>query len=562
MPNKKLTVFQKSIEGYLLEEGFSRVEPALAGQLLMRGKIVTKNKEFDTLIEVPSDVPASHPKFYTINNDMVFYHPHIERPKKEDIGTLTGMCFQKENEKLYCNNSQELIHHAYNKYEKLCIDLSDDVFDKKRDFLEEFDSYWPRSINLDIFMHIDTKPKDRSMLSLVILKSDDEQQQAILYDDIHVIDKYVEFSKYDVVNKLICPYIDIGSHFSLPFPSTYKDLMRLFYKSGHVKFLKKLQSNQNIWSVLIIGLDLPNGEKHYAAVSLLDIKDEKLIEKKSKYQVFFTKRYENIHFKGINIKSILRKWLMQRGGNDSTRHIAENNFTVAILGCGSVGSNLAYKLCKSGISNIILVDPHELKSSNIGRHFLGISEVGKKKVVAMQTVLQSQFIDMDVKAIDKSAQQCIDEFSSADLIIGTIGSDEPSVEPYLAELTIRDELSPMFICWLEANAVAGHGFYVDQKIVSNSYEQKTEDMSILIQDFASGLIQNEVGCNSDYMPYSHLSADEHINKMAQFVVDIALDKRLSRAISSYGNVTQYKNELLYQAQSNSVKYWNDDDFEI
>jgi hypothetical protein len=561
MLNQILTKFQKSIEEYLVEEGFSRVEPAKAGQLRMRGKIVTSNKTFDTLIEIDKDTPISHPKFYTINNDMVFYQPHIERPKKEDLGTLTGMCFQKENEKVFYNNPQELINDAFNKYEKLCIDLSNDKLDKKVDILKEFDSYWSNDWST-VYMHIDSELKDKSFLSSIVLKSDNDIYQTIVYDDINSINRYIEHANYEIVGKFMCPYIDIGNNFSLPFPTTYKDLMRLFNKNGHVKFLKKLQSNYGIWTTLLIGINLPNRDKHYVAVALSGIEDDKFNKTKNKYQVFFTKRYENIQFEGRYVKSIQRSWLMQRGGNTSTKKVSENNFTVAILGCGSVGSNLAYKLCKSGISNIILVDPYNLQNSNIGRHFLGMNSVGKNKAVAMQQVLQSQFVGMSVEAIIKRAQDCINKFMNADLIIGAIGSDEPSLEPHFAELVIKNELPPMLVCWLEASGIAGHGFYVDKKMSLNSFEQKTEEISILDYDFASSLIQSEVGCNSDYMPYSHLSADEHINKMAQFIFDIALNKQQNRAISSYGNIEQYESELQYKAKSNSVKHWSDNELEI
>jgi hypothetical protein len=253
---------------------------------------------------------------------------------------------------------------------------------------------------------------------------------------------------------------------------------------------------------------------------------------------------------------------MQRGGNNITQQVSNRNFTVAILGCGSIGSNLAYKLCKSGISNIVLIDPYKLTSSNIGRHFLGMSNVGEFKVEAMKKVLESQFIGMNVLAYKKCAEACIEELQNVDLIVGAIGSDAPAIEAYIAELVTNQKLPPLLSCWLEANAVAGHAFYVNNSLKLNSFDSATDSLNILDYTFASTLIQSEVGCNSDYMPYSHLEADHHINKMAQFVINISLDKNDIRALSSYGDIEQFQSNLTYFAQPYSIKYWDDNELEI
>lgn len=555
-----LSKSQCLIEEYLIEQKFSRVVPVKSGQLLMRGNIVTNDKVFDTLVDIDKDALVNYPKFYTVDTDMVFYQPHIERPHYEKgIGIVTGMCIINENEKVHYNNPKELIHILLNKYENLCNELSNDTFDKKSDFLKEFDSYWPKN-KPDIFMYCNRQPKDKNMLSLITVKSSDNHIQAIIYDDFADINNYISVSKYDIGLNAMCPYIDIKNNFSLPFPSTYEDLVRLFTKSGHMKFIKKLQSVKKIWNILIVGISMPNKKKHYVAVNLTDIKDKRLITNKSIFQVFFSKRYEKKLFEGIHIKSIQRKWLMQRGGNISTVQVSQNNFTVAILGCGSIGSNLAYKLCKSGINNILLIDPDNLRSSNIGRHFLGMNYVGKSKAHSMKEVLQSQFIGMNIQSYTDNAQDCIDAISNVDLIIGAIGSDAPSVEAHIADLITQDCLPPMLSCWLEAEAIAGHGFYVNNQLELNSFDILSNKINILKEEFASSLLQSEVGCNSDYMPYSHLSADEHINKMAKLILKIALDKEIPRAMSSYSNLEKYNDYLSYEAKSNSIKYWTDNEF--
>lgn len=557
---KPLSKDQKLVIGYLTEINFTIVESDFSDQLLMNGKIVTYNgKIFNTLIELQERI-ITYPKIYSIDSGLAYYFPHIELPREDDLGTINGMCYVKENEKLYSNNPKEIVHKALNKYINLCEDIANNRFSNRvNEFLDEFDSYWPIHYS-PFYTYLTTKLKDKQKIDIAILQNDTHNQQ-IIYDDFNALKRYAISSNMNI-SIYSSIYIDIGSNISIPFPNKIKDLIRLFKASGHLLYLKKQLKKNTIFNALFIGLSLPKGKKHYAAISLDKNNYSKADKTKNGYQIFFSETLENEPFFGAHIKSINKKWLMQRGGNDATQKVSQKNFSIAILGCGSIGSNLAYKLCKSGISNITLVDPGKLESSNIGRHYLGMNNVGKLKVEAMKETLMTQFIGMNVVAHAKHAENCIQELQDINLIIGAIGSDAPAVETYMAGLTINKELPPILSCWLEANAIAGHAFYLDNSFELNSFDNATDRLNILDYKFASSLIQNEVGCNSDYMPYSHLEADSHINKMAQFIIEISLGKKDKRALSSYGDIEQFKSNLIYSVQPHSIKYWSDDEIKI
>lgn len=563
MPKEILTRSQKSIEEYLNELDFSRVEPVKPGQLAMRGKIVTEGKEFDTVISIDNNVPASYPKFYSVNCDMVFFQPHIERPEHiPPIGILTGMCYKPEDEKIYYQNPKELIHHCLNDYERLCSDLSLGNFESKVELFEEFDSYWPN--NGTIHKYMKGTLVDKKMVSLIILTpqcpSDAQKSsQLILTDCVAEIESYAKIARYKT-SSVMCPYIDFAKTFGLPLPYTYEDLLKKIIKTGHLKFIKKLQ-DKLVSNFLIIGFDLPCGTKHYATVHIRNDTDIVLNDKKSIYQLFFNNKFKKVPFHGGQIKSISREWLMERGGDTKVSTLSSQGIKIIIVGCGSVGSNLAYKLCKNGLNDITLIDPEALKSSNIGRHFLGMQYVGNNKASAMAEVLQSQFVGMKVKAHAGKAQDSIDEIAKADLVITAIGSDEPAVEPYLAALVQQEKLPKMIACWLEADAIAGHAFVVDTNIPF-SFEQMTNKMELIESEFASSLVKSENGCNSNYMPYSHLSADEHINRMARFILESILESKIARALSSIGNIEKFKKHMQYSANENSIIYWQDEDFNV
>ena len=60
---------------------------------------------------------------------------------------------------------------------------------------------------------------------------------------------------------------------------------------------------------------------------------------------------------------------------------------ILMVGCGSVGGQLALELAKSGIGTLILADPDLLEVHNVMRHVLGTAYIGQPKTMAMKALL-------------------------------------------------------------------------------------------------------------------------------------------------------------------------------
>lgn len=79
---------------------------------------------------------------------------------------------------------------------------------------------------------------------------------------------------------------------------------------------------------------------------------------------------------------------------------------VAIIsGCGSVGSLIAYQMARSGVGNIVLIDPDNLEIHNISRHQLNLADIGRKKVDAVAEKLKLINPNIVVKTFAKSFQE-------------------------------------------------------------------------------------------------------------------------------------------------------------
>lgn len=561
MPNN-LTHSQLAIEEYLKGPGFSRIDPIIPGQLAMRGSFVTDGVTFDTVVSIPPNVPPAYPTFHLVNTDYVFRQPHIERPrplnpKIAHSHSICRVCLRKENEKTYNPNPVDLFHGLFNRFQNLCGLLARGEFNNEVELFSEFDSYWAQDITVHWFMK--SEPRDRMFLSNIIL-SKEHERISIVTDDIQSIEKFATAAEFTCTTQKIL-YIDLGNFMTVPLPYTYGDFLKILKNSGHYAFIKSLTQSDagaKLGSLLVFGFNLPDGARHYANISLPIVQPYKQNKKwiyPSTMNNFFSMSNQKMF--GGHIKSLDRGWLMKRGGNEFNMNIHTKNKKIAIAGCGSIGSSLAYKLSKSGISNMILIDPGILKSFNIGRHHLGMSDVHLNKAETMAKELQKQFIDVSIEAVPHGieSEEARLAIKNVDLLITAIGSDAPAIEPWLANLTIKGELPNMVACWLEADAIAGHAVSIQQQTIAD-LESIIDAISILPDDYASTLLQEEVGCNSQYMPYGYIDADLHINRMAKFILNI-LDGQKIDGITSIGDIVKHTDHLkrkIYPGSVEEIRY--------
>src|SRR5580704_9424664 len=69
-------------------------------------------------------------------------------------------------------------------------------------------------------------------------------------------------------------------------------------------------------------------------------------------------------------------------------------FHVAVLGCGSVGSAMAWIAASSGIRSLFLADRDILEPANLRRHILGAEHLGQPKAAATAAFLRARLPDL------------------------------------------------------------------------------------------------------------------------------------------------------------------------
>lgn len=137
---------------------------------------------------------------------------------------------------------------------------------------------------------------------------------------------------------------------------------------------------------------------------------------------------------------------------------------VLMIGAGSLGSEVAQLLAKTGVGAITLVDPELLEFSNVGRHVLGVAEVRTSKSGSVAERLGRSYPHMRSIEHFREHWQTLyekrpDIFHNADLIVSTVGSW--LAESRLNQLARSDAaLPPVLYGWTEPFSVAGHAILV------------------------------------------------------------------------------------------------------
>jgi len=150
----------------------------------------------------------------------------------------------------------------------------------------------------------------------------------------------------------------------------------------------------------------------------------------------------------------------------SMRNVAENvnlsNTSIALVGCGTIGSHLARMLVQCGAgtnAKLSLFDPETLTEGNLGRHLLGLSYVGFGKAKSTSEELLRFHPQVQVSAYEEDALARPKTLTQHDLIIDATG--DWNVQSALNEwfLHLADQRPQGLLhCWIFMNGAGVQSF--------------------------------------------------------------------------------------------------------
>ena len=211
------------------------------------------------------------------------------------------------------------------------------------------------------------------------------------------------------------------------------------------------------------------------------------------------------------VRSLSRRSLVPRGGGS----LDLGSKSILLVGCGSVGSDVALRLTSAGVGQLTMCDPDKFSEENLYRHTLSVKDIGRCKTAALADEIARKHPWTDVTAWCKRLEDLRDpaDLLPFDLVVIAVGS--PNVERRFAEFCSQEAIDvPVINCWLEGCGIGGHAIiavprtkgcwhcaYVDSKTLTRGL---TSNMDFLAS--AQRVMRNHGGCGTQYLPYSGIAA--------------------------------------------------------
>jgi molybdopterin/thiamine biosynthesis adenylyltransferase len=221
----------------------------------------------------------------------------------------------------------------------------------------------------------------------------------------------------------------------------------------------------------------------------------------------------------LAVERVDRERLFSRGGTGLKHRLRDAS--VAIVGCGSIGSPLAVSLSQSGILKFLLVDKERLESENVPRHVCGFSEVGLRKSIALKDAIAAHLPYVECDSRCEDVLELLKEDSSIlnrfDLVVMATGSFP--VERRLNTL-LRSGIitSPVVYTWIEPYGVAGHILYLHPEqggCYLCCFDNDKFRFSVISNQ--QRFYKRESGCQSTFLPYSNLEVDHFVTVASKII---------------------------------------------
>jgi len=196
---------------------------------------------------------------------------------------------------------------------------------------------------------------------------------------------------------------------------------------------------------------------------------------------------------------------------------------VVLVGLGSLGSPVALQLARAGIGHLTLIDPDTLVGENLGRHVLGMDELGKPKASALRARLHQDLPTLQVEAIDTFAQGVMNAkpevFEGADLVIVTTA--DWASEAALWRAKSLGAHWPLLQAWSEAHALVGHALIATQPAAdARGLFNERGDFSGQYTEWPNGGVVPLPACGESFIPGGATSMANVVSMVVQSAVRI------------------------------------------
>jgi molybdopterin/thiamine biosynthesis adenylyltransferase len=509
-------------------------------------KLNNSDRDFTFLVAVPETFPDHLPKIYLSSGDFreIPLLPHIDKNR--------FVCTRDQeivyvNDKLPGEALEELLGIAVK--EILVRGIKKQNIN---DFMDEFLAYW------------DEQAKDQA-LSLFSPIGEITHLKALrlttkLFDSYYVISDSEEAVKLwlapfnvkiDTEKPMQALYLPLHDFNPEPFFEKNRSVLSILRNLSNKEHLNALERylNQDRGTYLILSSLLINGERVLFGWKQFDVSKTINGFRKNHIPIDIRLRYtKDNHIEKIKIKRMDKERILKRGG--SGPFLIRSDVSVALVGCGSVGSYLAMSLSRCGLSKLMLVDHEKLEPENVTRHLCGLVEVSKSvsKVDAVKNKLVEHFPYLECDTRHEDFLNVLRDPKELTMLEGysliIMATANLAVERRTNYMVKHAFLRcPVAYVWLEPYGVGGHVLYI-HPIQGGCYECCFDEKVYFQYSVAKrgvSLFVREAGYQSSFLPYASLDIEQFTSVATRFILQ-TIEGELSEStlFTWLGDLTAYE----------------------
>ena len=512
-------------------------------------------------VKLNPDFPLSLPSIYLSGEDITKfgYLPNI--------GTNGLICTFDSNTTIPNPETPEILIRSCVLQAKSIIESGLKGLDNHKKYDQEFIAYWENRyddedpVDCNVLSLIPDTRKSPDTITYVLLRKPLGKFSALLYSDkesFENIRSYLERQKVEFVE---IPTFYLGQIDNLypPFRLSNEEAIRLIETQGRLNAFKGYLASAPflplvVFTKVVEGRNLIFGWCHDKISTKRNKhgdggKAKRYTRKLSsnEYQMLFSPRNGTILVKRFSPEVFTRERLIQRTSADYRQFEKINKLTVAVVGLGSVGSNLIPYLEAIGAVDFRLVDIDVVSIENVDRHLLGLADVGKPKTKAVRDYIQNKNPLSVVSTRESRIVELVNLepkfFSACDFLFFCTG--DINSEMWLLENLQEKNLwcRPSFFIWVEPYLAGGHCVYVnpkdkisldklfpDNKYIYNIIANEMHDKTVFTK--------RESGCQTTYLPYGMANLGMFLAALFPKIIEVLEESDKSRAFSWIGNTKE------------------------
>jgi molybdopterin/thiamine biosynthesis adenylyltransferase len=520
---------------YLATIGFNKDAGSWRGDLNLgdHGNVAVR-------LTLPESFPDCLPSIHVDRTRLPRRVPHVEKSGKLCLAPTTGFLVDAEDPEGILRDALEIARRTL---QRGLAGAEDE------DFKREFLAYWGGKAELLADCHASGRAREISLFTTErkIHSGTSNETVGVLADTDGSAEKLTGLVGGVVSHRGTGFFLPLADPFAPPdfdeVLSTRDILHRVRALCSHESW-----SEFTLWlghPVLpaVVLLSMPNGESH--AVFAVRFDEVPSSARKQAMRGFRPGRvpaYRELQFAQAQPVTRIRvvrydaAFLLPRGGALETLQ----SKTVAVVGCGSVGSYAIERIASAGVGHLRLVDAEALESCNLYRHALGIGYVDVNKAEGMSQAIQTRYPHVETQfrpeAIEAVLQNDPDFVLTADVILVALG--EETLELRLNELLGPQK--PRVHAWLDPLGIGGHvlatAITPGPGCLRCLFERQEAHGLVNKASFAQpgqSFQRSFAGCSGTFTPFSGIDADRTAVEAARLIARILRGQEAENLLVSW-----------------------------